>query len=55
MGLVGEGVQFALSSLDFHGTNFTYGQGFDFDHITSIGTNDVKKHRDLKRRLQDEQ
>ena len=32
VGLVGEDVQYVLSSLDFHGTNYTY-DGFSFDHI----------------------
>ena len=42
VGLVGEGVQFVLSSLDFHGTqNYSYG-GFNFANVTSQQSSKLK-------------
>ena len=42
VGLVGEGVQFVLSSLDFHGTqNYSY-SGFNFANVTSQQSSKLK-------------
>ena len=53
VGLVGEaGVQLALASLDFHGTNFSYGGGGD-GHFTFDNVVDQTNH--LREQSQKEQ
>ena len=53
VGLVGEGVQFVLSSLDFHGTqNYSYG-GFNFANITSQLLQSSKHLKVVRRELPD--